>query len=106
MPIDIKNLYTCPKCGHPVGWWRKLRAGTIKYPCKNCGTIWSVNYWKRGISIFIFLLLLYLLLYLWINIEITLLHFLLGGYVLLDILGKMFISPIVVKGPSQRPDTK
>ena len=49
--------------------------------------------------ILIFLLLLYSLLYLWINIEITLLHFLLAGHVLLDILGKMFISPIVVKGP-------
>ena len=45
MRINIpKNIYTCPKCGHPVGWWRK-------YPCKNCGTIWSVNYWKRDISI-------------------------------------------------------
>ena len=106
MPINTKNLYTCPKCGHPVGWWRKLRAGLIKYPCKNCGTIWSVDYWKRGISILIFLLLLYLLLYLWISIEITLLHFLLGGFVLLDILGKMFISPIVVKGPSQKPDSE
>ena len=102
MPIDIKNLYTCPKCGHPVGWWRKLRAGVIKYPCKNCGTIWSVNYWKRQISILVFLLLLYL----WISIEITLLHFLIGSYVLLDILGKMFISPIVVKGPSQKPDSE
>ena len=106
MPINIKNLYTCPKCGHPVGWWRKLRAGLIKYPCKNCGTIWSVNYWKRGILILIFLLLLYLLLYLWINIEITLLNFLIAGHVLLDILIKMFISPIVVKGPSQRPDAE
>ena len=106
MPMNLKNLYTCPKCGHPVGLWRKLRAGSIKYPCKNCGTIWSVDYWKRGISILIFLLLLYLLLHLWINIEITLLHFLLGGHVLLDILIKMFISPIVVKGPGQRPDAE
>ena len=56
--------------------------------------------------ILIFLLLLYSLLYLWINIEITLLHFLLAGHVLLDILGKMFISPIVVKGPGQRPDAE
>ena len=100
MPLNLKNLYTCPKCGHPVGWWRKLRAGLIKYPCKNCGTIWSVNYWKRQISILIFLFLLYL----WIRPEvITLISFITGGYVLLDILGKMFISPIVVKGPRQKP---
>ena len=103
MPMGIKNLYTCPKCEHPVGWWRKLRAGVIKYPCKNCGTIWSVNYWKRGISILIFLLLLYL----WIRPEvINLMSFLIAGHVLLDILIKMFISPIVVKGPGQRPDAE
>jgi len=103
MSINIKNLYTCPKCGHPVGWWRKLRAGLIKYPCKNCGTIWSVNYWKRQISILIFLLLFYL----WIRPEvITLISFIIGGYVLLDILGKMFISPIVEKQEPQRPGAK
>lgn len=103
MPIKIKNIYTCPKCGHPVGWWRKLRASTIKYPCKNCGTIWSVNYWKRGISILIVLLLLYL----WIRPEvITLMSFIIGGYVLLDILIKMLISPIVEKGTSQELDTE
>ena len=106
MPMNLKNIYSCPKCGYPVGRWRKLRAGLIKYPCKNCGTIWSVNYWKRGISILIFLLLLYLILYLWISIEITLLHFLIAGHVLLDILIKMFISPIVVKGPRQKPGSE
>ena len=103
MPINIKNISTCPKCGHPVGWWRKLRAGFLTYPCKNCGTIWGVNYWKRQISILIFLLLLYL----WIRPEvITPLNFMLAGCVLLDILVKMFISPIVEKGASQKPDSE
>ena len=103
MPMNIKNISTCPKCGHPVGWWRKLRAGFLTYPCKNCGTIWGVNYWKRQISILIFLLLLYL----WIRPEvITPLNFMLAGCVLLDILGKMFISPIVEKGPSQKSDSE
>ena len=39
MPINIKNIYTCPKCGHPVGWRRKLSANIFSiWPCKNCGT--------------------------------------------------------------------
>ncbi len=33
-------------------------------------------------------------------------NFMLAGCVLLDILGKMFISPIVEKSPSQKSDSE
>ena len=100
MPINIpKNIYTCPKCGHSVGWWRKFRAGVIKYPCKNCGAILGVNYWKRSISILIFLVLLYL----WIRPEvITPLNFFVVGYIFFNTLVHI-ISPIVEKGARQKP---
>ena len=36
---NIKNICTCPKCGHSVGWRRKLFTGILaQWPCKNCGT--------------------------------------------------------------------
>ena len=39
MPMNIKKISTCPKCGHPVGWRRKLFTGILaQWSCKNCGT--------------------------------------------------------------------
>lgn len=29
MPMNLKNIYTCPKCEHPVGWRRKLFTGIL-----------------------------------------------------------------------------
>lgn len=38
MPIHIKNIYTCPKCEHSIGWRRRLNASVFsQWPCKNCG---------------------------------------------------------------------
>ena len=66
MPIRIKSIYTCPKCGRSVGeWgWHKLRAGGIfgrHWPCKNCGTILGLNPWQRTILILVCAASLYLL---------------------------------------------
>ena len=94
MPMNIKNIYSCPKCGHSVGKWRKLNAGIFsQWHCKNCGTLLKVTYWKGMIFIF----MLALLIYFWINPQRNILHIqlLVLGLIIFDILAKMFISPIV-----------
>ena len=62
----IKNIYTCPKCGHPIEEWgrHKWKAGGIfglHWPCKNCGTILGLNPWQRTILILVCATSLYLL---------------------------------------------
>ncbi len=105
MPIKIKNLYTCPKCRHPVGWWRKLNAGIFsQWPCKNCGTLLKVTYWKSMIFVSIFVLLVYL----WLNPQRTILDinlFVIGLIIGVHLI-KMFIIPIVEKGASQKSDAE
>ncbi len=49
MPMSIKNISTCPKCGHPIGWRRRLSASFCRspWPCKNCGTLLGVGHLGR-----------------------------------------------------------
>ena len=49
MPMCIKNLYTCPKCGHSVGWRRRwlYSGGSKLWPCKNCGTSLRIGSVRR-----------------------------------------------------------
>ena len=105
MPMGIKNIYTCPKCGHTIGWRRKLNTGFFnQWPCENCGTLLRINYWKRMVLIFLFALLLYL----WIRPEVTPLNVSLFAvsYVLGELVVKFFFSSIVEKGPRQKPDSE
>ena len=105
MPMNLKNIYSCPKCGHPVGRWRKLNAGIFsQWPCKNCGTLLKVTYWKGMIFVSIIILLIYL----WITPQRTILdiQLLILGLIIFDIFVKMFISPIVEKSPRQKPDSE
>ena len=105
MPISIKSSYTCPKCGHPVRKWRKLNAGIFsQWSCKNCGTLLKVTYWKS----MIFISVLALLIYLWINPQRTILDinlFVIGLIIGVHLI-KMFVIPIVEKGPRQKPDSE
>lgn len=57
----LKNLYTCPKCGHSVGWRRRwLKSGIFtQWLCKNCGTTLEYDCWKSLVLIPMFVLLIY-----------------------------------------------
>ena len=95
MRIIIKNLYTCPKCGHSVGWRRRwLKSGIFtQWLCKNCGTTLEYDCWKSLVLIPMFVLLIYA----WIKpqVHVVAVYF----FVFLSFLGiyfaKTFINPIV-----------
>ena len=108
MPMCIKNLYTCPKCGHPVEeWgWHKWRAGGIfgrHWPCKNCGALLEVNPRQRLI-LNLLLLVCAALLYFLLRSPLT--PFLAGLFVVAsitfcDLLASIFLFPIVEKSATE-----
>ena len=105
MPRIIKSIYTCPKCGHPVGWWRKLNTGIFTHwPCATCGTILKVNHWKHLVFSFIVALLIYL----WINPQSSVLaiNLFVIGLIIGVHLVKMFMIPIAEKRPRQSSDSE
>ena len=103
MPIGIKNLYTCPKCGHSVGkWgWHKCKASRIfgcHWPCKNCGTILGLNPWQRTISILVCAASLYLLFRPATSFQVGLFILSIG---LCDLLASIFLVSIVEKSATE-----
>ena len=95
MPIKIKNIYTCSKCGHSVGWQHRLLKSGIfsQWPCKNCGTMLEYDCWKSLVLIPVFVLLIYA----WTKPQVHVVAIYL--FVLSSVLGiyfvKMFLNPIV-----------
>ena len=66
MRINLKSIYTCPKCENPIeAWgWHKVRAGGIfgrHWPCKNCGTLLGINSWQSQILMLVCATSLYFL---------------------------------------------
>ena len=104
MPMGIKNIYTCPKCGHSVGWRRRFNTTLFsQWPCESCGTILGFRYWQSLILIPMFAILLYL----WIEPPRTILNVGLSitGSVFSIHLAKIFVIPIVEKGTRQKSDS-
>ena len=101
MPRIIKNLYTCPKCGHSVGWRRRLSANIFSiWPCKNCGTPLGFGSVRSLIlvSIFTFSTALWLKPHVnfWVFWVIFASGMIFAGYV----------DPVVEKHEPQRPDAE
>ena len=101
MPIYIKNIYTCPKCGHSVGWRRRLSANIFSiWPCKNCGTPLGFGSVRSLIlvSIFTFSTALWLKPHVnfWVFWVIFASGMIFAGYV----------DPVVEKHEPQRPDAE
>ena len=101
-----KSIYTCPKCGHSVGWRRKLKAGGVwgrHWPCKNCGTLLGINPWNK---ILLLICIGALFLYVWIW-PTTPFHFCVLAFSvsLGNLLTTIFVFPIVEKGTRQKSDS-
>ena len=106
MGIKIKSLYTCPKCGHSVGWRRKLKASGVwgrHWPCKNCGALLGINPWNK---ILLLICIVALLLYLWIG-PTTPFHFMVLALSvsLGNLFTTIFVFPVVEKGARQKSDS-
>ena len=100
MRINIKSIYTCPKCRHPIeewGWHKWKASGFFgrHWPCKNCGTLLEIHPWNNiGLPIYLCAIFLYL----WIG-PATPSHFVLVvvSFVVGSFLATILIFPIVEK---------
>lgn len=101
MPMNLKNLYTCPKCGHPVGWWRKLSANIFSiWPCKNCGTSLGFGSVRRLILVPIITLSTWLWLKPYVNFWVFWIIFTSG------MIFAGYVDPVVEKHEPQRRDAE
>ena len=104
MPIGLKSIYACPKCGHPIGWRRRFNTTLFsQWPCESCGAILGFSYWQSLILI----PLIAILLYLWIGPPRTILNvslFIIGSVFSIH-LARIFVIPIVEKGARQKSDS-
>ena len=106
MRINIKSIYTCPKCGHSVeAWgWHKVRAGSISgrhWPCKNCGALLDVNPRQRlilNLLILVCAVFLYFLLRPLTPFQIGLFA---PSIIFFDHLVSIFLFPIVEKSATE-----
>lgn len=98
MPMSIKNSYTCPICGHSVGWHHRLSVGVFsQWSCKNCGTLLGFNYWKSLILIPLITVAAFLCTP-YVNIWILIVFYVFGMF--------LALNPIVEKRPRQKPDSE
>ena len=101
MPRIIKSIYSCPKCGHFVGWRRRLSANIFSiWPCKNCGTPLGFGSVRRLILVSIVTLSTWLWLkphvHFWVFLVIFASGMIVAGYV----------DPVVEKPEPQRRDAE
>ena len=106
MPIKIKNLYTCPKCGHSVGgWgWHKWRAGSIfgrHWPCKNCGALLEVNPRQRLILNLLLLVCAAFLYFLLRPLTPFQMGLFVASIIFFDLLVSIFLFSIVEKSATE-----
>ena len=101
MPMNIKNLYTCPKCRHPIGWRRRLTASLCRsqWPCKNCGTLLGVGYLGR-----ILISTVWGTSYLWVKPYMDFWVFIVTSLLVSHLI--LTFDPIVEKQEPHRPDSK
>ena len=104
MRINIKSIYTCPKCGHPIetwGWHKWKASGFLgrHWPCKNCGMLLEIHPWN---NIWFPIYLCAIFLYLWIG-PATPFHFALFtfSFVVGSFLATIFLFPIVEKSATE-----
>lgn len=101
MPMGIKNIYSCPKCGHPVGWRRRFRGGIYnQWPCKNCGTLLYIGLWRY----FILIPTIWVPTHLWVKPYVDFWIFI--GILVLGMFSALIVDPVVEKQELQRPDAE
>ena len=67
MPRIIKSIYTCPKCGHSVGWRRRWIYSGNLWPCKKCGTFLGIGV----VRTFILLFAIWVSTHLWVKPQVN-----------------------------------
>ena len=101
MPMNLKNIYTCPKCGHSVGWRRRLSANIFSiWPCKNCGTPLGFGSVRRLILVPLITLSAWLWLKPYVNF---------WGFLVIFTSGMIFagyVDPVVEKPEPKRRDAE